>query len=93
MNAARYRNEILTPCLNQLHDDELVYGYFQQNGGTVHTTGATIESLTEFYNRIISCTPNNWPPRSRDLIPCDLYLWPHIKNLISTTPINDLAEL
>jgi hypothetical protein len=29
INAARYRNEILTPFLNQLHDDELVYGYFQ----------------------------------------------------------------
>jgi hypothetical protein len=61
MNAARYRNEILTPCLNQLHDDELVYGYFQQNGGTVHTTGATIESLTEFYNRIISCNQTTGP--------------------------------
>jgi hypothetical protein len=94
MNAARYRNEILTPCLNQLHDDESVYGYFQQNGATVHTTGATIEFLAEFYNRIISCnTPNNWPPRSCDLTPCDFFLWPHIKNLICTTPINYLAEL
>jgi hypothetical protein len=38
INAARYRNEILTPFLNQLHDDELVYGYFQQDGATAHTT-------------------------------------------------------
>jgi hypothetical protein len=66
--------------------DELVYGYFQQNGATVHTT--------EFYNRVISCnTPNNWPPRSCNLTPCDFFVWPHIKNLICTTPINDLAEL
>ncbi|CAH1381556.1 unnamed protein product, partial [Tenebrio molitor] len=24
---------------------------------------------------------------------CDFFLWPHIKNSIYTTPINDLAEL
>lgn len=78
----------MTPFLNQLHDDELVYGYFQQDG-------ATIDFLVEFYdNRIISRnTPNNWPPRSCDLTPCDFFLWPHNKNSIYTTPINDLAEL
>jgi hypothetical protein len=94
INAARYRNEILTPFLNQLHDDELVYGNFQQDGATPHTTRATIDFLAEFYNRIISRnTPNNWPPRSCDLTPCDFFLWPYIKNSIYTTPINDLAEL
>jgi hypothetical protein len=80
----------LTPFLNQLHDDELVYGNFQQDGATAHTTRAIIDFLAEFYDkRIISRnTPNNWPPRS-----CDFFLWPHIKNSIYTTPINDLAEL
>jgi hypothetical protein len=73
-----------------------VYGYFQQNGATVHTTGATIEFLAEFYNRIISCnTLNNWPPKSciHVISHLDFFLWPHIKNLICTTPINDLSEL
>jgi hypothetical protein len=28
-----------------------------------------------------------------DLTPCDFFLWPHNKNSIYTTPINDLAEL
>jgi hypothetical protein len=85
----------LTPFLNQLHDDELVYGYFQQDGATAHTTRATIDFLAEFYdNRIISRnTPNNWSRRSCELTPCDFFLWPHIKNSIYTTPINDLAEL
>jgi hypothetical protein len=85
----------LTPFLNQLHDDELVYGYFQQDGATGHTTRATIDFLAEFYdNRIISRnTPNNCPPRSCDLTPCDFFLWSHIKISIYTTPINDLAEL
>ncbi|CAH1372853.1 unnamed protein product, partial [Tenebrio molitor] len=78
------KNEILTPFLTQLHDDELVYGYFQQDGATAHTTRATIDFLTEIYdNRIISRnTPNNWSPRSCDLTPCDFFLWPHIKNSI-----------
>jgi hypothetical protein len=46
--------------------------------------------MLHFYNNgIISRnTPNNWPPRS-----CDFFLWPHMKNSIYTTPINDLAEL
>ena len=51
INAAKYRDEILTPFLNQLDDDELVYGYFQQNGATTYTT---IDFLAEFYdNRIL----------------------------------------
>jgi hypothetical protein len=37
--------EILTPFLNELHDDELIYGYFQQDGATAHTTGATINFI------------------------------------------------
>ncbi|KAJ3646271.1 hypothetical protein Zmor_023865 [Zophobas morio] len=39
INAARYRDEILSVFLNQLDDEELVYGYFQQDGATAHTTG------------------------------------------------------
>jgi hypothetical protein len=31
INGERYRAEILTPFLNGLHDDELIYGYFQQD--------------------------------------------------------------
>jgi hypothetical protein len=27
INGERYRAEILTPFLNELHDDELIYGY------------------------------------------------------------------
>ena len=48
INAARCRDEMLTSFLNQLDDDELVYDYFQQDGATAHTTGATIDFLAEF---------------------------------------------
>jgi hypothetical protein len=55
VNGERYRAEILTPFLNELHDDELIYGYFQQDGATAHTTGATINFLSNFYaDRLIS---------------------------------------
>ncbi|KAJ3666169.1 hypothetical protein Zmor_001623 [Zophobas morio] len=56
INVEKYRDEILRVFLNQLDDDELVYGYFQQKvGATAHATGATIGFLSEFYeNRIIS---------------------------------------
>jgi hypothetical protein len=30
INGERYRAEILTPFLNELHDDELIYGYLYQ---------------------------------------------------------------
>jgi hypothetical protein len=95
INGERYRAEILTPFLNELHDDELIYGYFQQDGATAHTTGATINFLSNFYaDRLISRnTLNNWPPRSCDLTPCDFFLWPFLKNAIYNTTINDLAEL
>jgi hypothetical protein len=47
INGERYRAEILTPFLNELND-ELIYGYFQQDGATAHTTGATINFLSNF---------------------------------------------
>ena len=31
LNAVRYRNAILEPFANQLHDDELQNGFFQQD--------------------------------------------------------------
>ncbi|CAH1375854.1 unnamed protein product, partial [Tenebrio molitor] len=87
INGERYRAEILTPFLNELHDDALIYGYFQQDGATAHTTGATINFLSNFYaDRLISRnTLNNWPPRSYvwpALTPLDYYLFPHLKNTI-----------
>jgi hypothetical protein len=38
INGEGYRAEILTPFLNELHDDELIYGYFQQDGATAGGT-------------------------------------------------------
>ena len=95
LTAQRYREEILNVFIQQMHDDELHFGYFQQDGATAHAAQATILYLQEFYDhRLISRnTENPWPTRSCDLTPLDFFLWPHLKNSIFTTPINNLQEL
>lgn len=95
INAERYREEILQPFFNELHDDELREGYFQQDGARPHCTAETLQLLRQFFdNRLISRnTEIPWPARSCDLTPCDFCLWPYIKNSIFQTPINNLEEL
>lgn len=92
LNAERYRRLILEPFLQQLHDDELQVGYFQQDGATPHTAGATIRYLQQFYdNRIIS--QGLWPPRSPDLTPLDFFLFGHLKNKVFQNRIHTVDEL
>ncbi|KAL1488779.1 hypothetical protein ABEB36_000345 [Hypothenemus hampei] len=95
INGIRYRTDILHPFLEQLHDDELSEGYFQQDGATPHSTRETLNLLQEFYDdRIISRNSNiPWPPRSCDLTPCDFFLWPYIKNRIFTRPVQNMDDL
>ncbi|CAH1377999.1 unnamed protein product, partial [Tenebrio molitor] len=35
---------------NQLHDDELAHGYFQQDGATVHTARNTLRYLRQLFD-------------------------------------------
>jgi hypothetical protein len=81
--------------MEQLHDDEMRTGYFQQDGATAHCTRETIDFLREFFDdRLISRnTEIFWPARSCDLTPCDFFLWPHLKNSIFKTPVLDLVDL
>lgn len=81
--------------MNQLLDDELAEGYFQQDGARIHTTRLNLDFIMEFFdNRIISLnTPVIFPPRSCDLTPCDFFLWPDLKNSIFKTPVADLDDL
>lgn len=66
INAERYRNNILNEFFQQLHEDELQNGYFQQDGATAHTTRETIAFLREFLdNRLISLhTEVEFPSRN-----------------------------
>ena len=56
--------------------------WLQQDGGTCHTTEATLDVLRPvFIDRIISHRADVvWPPRTWDLTPLDYYLWGAVKD-------------
>lgn len=86
VNGDRYRNMIsnfLWPILDYIDTEEM---WFQQDGATCHTSGTTIALLCEtFDGRLISLRGDQqWPPRSRDLTPCDFFIWGFIISLIYT---------
>lgn len=92
ITAEIYRQQILSPFLEQLHDDEFQQGYFQQDGATAHTANATLDFLNEYYDdRVIS--RGRWPPRSPDLTPLDFYLFGSLKNSIYKNRLHTVEEL
>lgn len=92
LNGERYRNNILETFINQLHDDELQFGFFQQDSARPHIAHETINYLQEFFDdRLISV--NRFPPRSCDLTPLDYFLFPHLKNPIFSEPLHTVEDL
>jgi len=66
--------EIFNTFANQLDDEELSIGYFQQDGATSHTSHASMAEIQSFFgDRVIS--KGLGPPRSPDLTPPDYFLW------------------
>ncbi|KAJ8949621.1 hypothetical protein NQ318_007384 [Aromia moschata] len=53
LNAERYRLEILTPCVQMLHDGKLQEGYIQQDGARPHITMEMITYIDEFFEDFI----------------------------------------
>ncbi|XP_018574750.1 uncharacterized protein LOC108913653 isoform X1 [Anoplophora glabripennis] len=91
INGERYRG-ILRQALEQMHDDKLRFGYFQQDGAPAHTAAETVRYLEEFYgDRIIS--RGLWPSRTSDLTPLDYYLFGRIKNNIFKQRVHTLEDL
>ena len=71
-HCARYL-KILNEFVDQLDDDELRNGYFQQDGATCHTSNERMTEIESFFDdRIISKAL--WPPTSPDLSPPDFFL-------------------
>lgn len=92
LNAERYRNNILEPFVNQLHDDELQMGHFQQDSARPHIAHETIRYLEQFFgNRLIST--DLFPPRSCDLTPLDYFLFPYLKNSIFKNQVHTIDDL
>jgi hypothetical protein len=89
INAARYRNNFLEPFFQNLHDDEFLHGYFQQDNATAHKTRETMARIHEFYDdRVIQ-----FPPRSPDLTILDFFIFPYLKNTIFKNNPHNLEEL
>ena len=78
-NSCTYGN--LQHLCNQLDDEELSIGYFQQDGATSHTSHASMAEIQSFFgNRVIS--KGLWPPRSPDLTPPHYFLWGYLKGRV-----------
>lgn len=89
ITAERYRNNLLEPFFNELHDDELQAGFFQQDNATAHTARETIGFLREFFgDRIV-----DFPARSPDLTILDYYVFPYLKNTIFKNRHHHLEEV
>ena len=58
--------------------------WFQQDGATCHTAGATLRWLQSVFNdRLISKKCDvEWGPRSPDMNPLDFFLWGFLKDRV-----------
>ena len=69
--------EIFNTFVNQLEDEELSTGYFQQDGVTSHASHASMAEIQSFFgDRVVS--KGLRPPRSPDLTPPDCFLWGYL---------------
>jgi hypothetical protein len=77
INCERYVQDILGQFFPQLEEERL-YGWFQQDSATAHTTRISVQALPDVSGgRIISS--GIWPARSLDLNPCDFLFWNCLK--------------
>ena len=84
--------EIFKEFVDQLDDDELRNGYFQQDGATCHTSNESMTEIESFFDdRIISKAL--WPPRSPDLSPPDFFLWGALKGKAYANKPRTIQEL
>ena len=79
----------LIPTLNE---EEIMRGWFQQDGATAHTSTSSMNHVRMFFGeRIIS--KGLWPPRSPDLSPPDFFLWGHLKERVYRNSPQNIEQL
>lgn len=95
INGERYKRIMLEPFINQLDDEEIQLGYFQQDGATAHTTSANLSYLQEFYdNRVISRgLEPSFPTRSPDLTPLDFSIFAYLKDEVFKRRYDNIEDL
>jgi hypothetical protein len=79
---------VFNTFVNQLDDEELQHGFFQQDGVTCHTSN---DSIAEIEETIVS--KGLWPPRSPDLTPPDFFLWSILKGHVYGNRPRTLQDL
>jgi hypothetical protein len=76
--------EIFNTFVNQLEDEKLSIGYFQQDGATSHTSHASMAEIQSFFGDCV-ISKGLWPPRLPDLTPPDYLLWGYLKGRVYQT--------
>ncbi|XP_023220749.1 uncharacterized protein LOC111622568 [Centruroides sculpturatus] len=69
---------------------------FQQDGAPPYWGGLDVRACldTAFLGRWIARGGLiNWPPRSPDITPLDVFLWGYVKDEVYQTLVNDIAAL
>lgn len=95
VDGERYRRMITDYFWHEIEDIDVENMWFQQDGATCHTAGATLDVLRQrFPGRIISRFGDvNWPPRSCDLTPLDFFLWGYVKSRVYVNKPETLQHL
>jgi len=78
--------------VNQLTDDELTTGYYQQDGATCHTSNASMGEIGSFFKRQ-NYLKKLWPPRSPDLTPAGFFLWGLLKGKVYKNTPRTIEQL
>ena len=81
-------NEFAFPQLAEMFNNQYWEGRFRglwwfQDGAPAHRLLAVRDRLNDVFgnDRIVGLGHNTeWPPRSPDLTPCDVFLWVHVNN-------------
>jgi len=73
--------EIFNTFVNQVDDEELSIGYFQQDVVTSHTSHASMAEIQSFFSDRVT-SKGLWPLRSPNLMPPDYFLWGYLKGRV-----------
>jgi hypothetical protein len=73
MNCEKYVQIIFGKFFSELTEEERLYGCFQQDSATTHTTRMPMQALSDVFGDII-ISSHIWPARSSELSNCDFFL-------------------
>ena len=79
--------------VNQLTEDALTTGYYQQDGATCHTSNASMREIENFFFQDGIISKNLWPHRSPDLKPADFFLWSLLKGKVYKNTPRTIEQL